>query len=405
MRRIVWALLLTFVFAIPWEYSLDLGPPFGNIARVVGIALLLVAVPTLLRARQVRTPGPLQWLVLALFLWFSLTYLWTIEPQATLEKTRGYFQEMMIVWLVWEFAESSTDLRSLFRAWLCGSWILALLTIANFATLDAMASGQVRFAAVGHDPNDVARFLDLGFPIAALLFDAEEHWVGRILAIGYIPLGLIAMLLTASRGGLVSAVVALAGCAWMLTRNHLRRLFLLAVGLPIVGVFVNLAAPHETLERLGTIAEQLERGDLNQRLNIWSAGWSAFRHAPILGHGAGCFVSATGLAPIDTAHNTALSILVEGGLCGFFLAAAIVVVCLHTALAMKGPVRLVFLTLLAVWLLSSLVMSVGESRTTWLLMAMIVLAGRLGEEDPDGIGSMFSFHTDRPLLRFAGTVE
>jgi O-antigen ligase len=371
----------------------------------MGIALLLIAVPALLQARQLPSAAPLQWLVLALYLWFSLTYLWTIEPQVTLEKTRGYFQEMMVVWLVWAFAESSTDLRSLFRAWLGGSWILALLTIANFATPDAMASGQFRFAAAGHDPNDVARFIDLGFPIAALLLDAEKHWVGRVLALGYLPLGFIAMLLTASRGGLVAAVVALAGCALLLSRNHVRWLFAFALGLPLLGIGVAFVVPHETLERFGTIAEQLEHGDLNQRLNIWSAGWNAFRQAPILGHGAGSFVSAASLAPIDTAHNTALSILVEGGLCGFFLAAVIVFVCIQTAVALKGPMRVALLTLLAVWFLSSLVFSVGESRTTWLLIAMIALAGRLGEEDPEAIDSVFTSQTDLRRLRFADSIR
>ena len=42
----------------------------------------------------------------------------------------------MIVWLIWEFAESPDDLRNLMRAWLAGSWVLAILTIANFASFD-----------------------------------------------------------------------------------------------------------------------------------------------------------------------------------------------------------------------------------------------------------------------------
>jgi len=40
MRRVAWGLLLLFAFAVPWEYSLDLGEPLGNIARVVGLVLL-----------------------------------------------------------------------------------------------------------------------------------------------------------------------------------------------------------------------------------------------------------------------------------------------------------------------------------------------------------------------------
>ena len=115
MRRIAWVLLLVFAFAIPWEYSLNLGEPLGNAARIAGLLLLLVAIPAVLQAGRLRAPGPMQWVVLAFFLWFCCSYFWTIEPLATLDKLRGYFQEMMIVWLVWEFAESPRDLRALLQ--------------------------------------------------------------------------------------------------------------------------------------------------------------------------------------------------------------------------------------------------------------------------------------------------
>ena len=145
MRRVVWTLLLVFAFAIPWEYSLDLGEPVGNIARIAGLALLLAAIPAVLLAGRLRTPGPLQWLVLALFLWFCCSCFWTIELQATLPRLRGYFQVMMAVWLVWEFAESPEDLRDLLRAYVAGSWALAALTVANLASPEA--AGHIRFVA------------------------------------------------------------------------------------------------------------------------------------------------------------------------------------------------------------------------------------------------------------------
>ena len=44
MRQVVRVLLLTFAFAVPWEYSLDIGEPVGNIARVAGLVLLAAAV-------------------------------------------------------------------------------------------------------------------------------------------------------------------------------------------------------------------------------------------------------------------------------------------------------------------------------------------------------------------------
>ena len=268
MRKGAWGLLLFFVFAIPWEYSLDMGEPVGNVARIAGLVLLLVAIPAVLQAGRLRTPGTLQRVVLAFYLWFCCSLFWTIDPAVTLTKMRAYFQEMMIVWLVWEFAESPSHLRSLLRAYVAGSWVLAVLTLANFASPQAIAAGQIRFVAYGQDPNDVARFLDLGLPLAALLLGSESRWPAKLLAAGYLPLGFIAVLLTASRGGFLAAVVALVGCGVLLMRSHARSAIAGIFALPALAAGLWQVVPRETFERLGTIPEKLARGDLNQRWNI-----------------------------------------------------------------------------------------------------------------------------------------
>ena len=389
MRRIAWFLLLLFVFAVPWEYSLDLGAPLGNIARVAGLALLLTAVPAALQAGQIRRPGPLQWLTLALYLWLCCSFFWSSAPAATEVKLRGYFQEMMVVWLIWEFAENPDDLRDLLRVWLAGSWVLALLTIANFASVDPASTDQIRFAAVGQDPNDVARYLDLGFPIAALLLDESERWPGKVLAAGYLPLGFVCVLLTASRGGFVAAVAALAGCAVILFRRYPKGILGGALAAPALAGAIWAFFPRATLERIASITDQLQNGDLNQRMNIWSAGWRAFLEAPLCGHGAGSFVAAARLAPIDTAHNTILSILVEGGICALVLATGILAVSVRSILKTNGTLRIAFMTLMAVWMISSLVGTVGESRTTWLLLAVIALSHRLEHEQRNDLEREF----------------
>lgn len=389
MRRIAWLLLLLFAFAIPWEYSLDLGVPLGNVARLAGLLALLAAIPAILASGRLRAPGPMLWLAMALYLWFCCTYFWTIEPLATLDKMRGFFQVMMIVWMVWEFAESPADLRALLRAAVAGSWVLAILTISDFASAQAIASAQIRFAATGQDPNDVARFLDLGFPLAALLVNSESRWPWRLLAAGYLPLGLLAVLLTASRGGFLAATVSLAGSGFLLLHGLPRRALAGLLALPPIAALLWFVLPQGGLARLATIPEQLQRGDLNQRLNIWEAGWHAFVHAPFFGTGVGTFVAAAGTASSDTAHNTALSIAVGGGLCALFLATAIVAAALGSIARMRGPLRWAMATALAVWLVASLVATVEESRSTWLLLGIIALAGRLGAEEPEEMAACF----------------
>ena len=91
MRRAVRMLLLVFAFAIPWEYSLDLGEPFGNVARIAGVILLAAAVPAVLLTGRLRNPGPLQWLVLVIFVWSCCTCFWTIDQPATLSQAARLF--------------------------------------------------------------------------------------------------------------------------------------------------------------------------------------------------------------------------------------------------------------------------------------------------------------------------
>jgi hypothetical protein len=157
----------------------------------------------------------------------------------------------------------------------------------------------------------------------------------------------------------------------------------------VIGAALWRFVPYETFARLATISEQAQGGNLNDRVNIWTVGWHAFSQAPLIGYGAGTFVDAAGLAPIDTAHNTALSILVNGGLCALFFAIAIVALAAGSIRKTHGPLRIALATALLVWAVASLAATVEESRTTWLLLALIALAGRLAVDDPERLAAYF----------------
>lgn len=387
MRRATKLLLLLFAFAVPWEYSLDFGEPWGNVARLVALALVLVATPTALARGKMRNPGGLQWLVVALFLWFCCTAFWTRDLNTTLGSMRGYAQVMMIAWIAWEWVENASDFRRVLRAMLAGMWVLALLTIADAVAAHGTDTSQIRFAAVGQDPNDVARFLDFGFPLAALLLDWEDVSIWRFASIGYFLAGIVAVLLTASRGGFLAAVISLLGCGILFLRHPFRGMVWVALATPMIGAVIWYAIPDATLQRLATIPTQLAGGDINQRLNIWEAGWRAFAQSPVLGQGAGNFLAAAGVAEGDTAHNTALSLAVEDGLVGLGLMLAILVVVTHSAWKTRGSLRIALLSLMAVWCVSSVVGTLAESRMTWLIFTLLVVAERLFGEEAFPLGT------------------
>jgi hypothetical protein len=67
-----------------------------------------------------------------------------------------------------------------------------------------------------------------------------------------------------------------------------------------------------------------------------------------------------------------------------------VAVSIRSILATKGALRLALMTLMTVWFLSSLVGTVGESRTTWLLLGIIAVSNRLMMEQPKQLERLFA---------------
>jgi hypothetical protein len=65
--------------------------------------------------------------------------------------------------------------------------------------------------------------------------------------------------LTASRGGFLAALVALAGCGILLFRGHAKAVLAGAFALPVLAASLWFIAPHGTLARLATIPEQIRQ--------------------------------------------------------------------------------------------------------------------------------------------------
>lgn len=386
MRRLAWALLLLLVFSIPWEYSLDFGEPWGNVSRVLGLTALLALIPALCQAGRLRRPGAAQVLALAYLLWCSASVFWSADVPESLTALRGLPQQMMVFALIWELAETRDDLSALMQAYVAGTWVLVVLTLSTFLWGETADLG--RYVPAGQDPNDVARYMIIGIPFAALAAMTSEKRITRWMRIGYVVAGGFAVVLTASRSGFLALGLTLGSCAILLMRKQRRMSIFILVSALLLVVCFWMAAPVETLDRLATIPQQLGGGDLNQRWNIWAAGWQAFVRAPVAGQGAGSFVAVTGLSPIDTAHNSALSIAVETGLVGLLCMAAIVGLAFRETWSSTLPIRGALMTALAAWVLQAAVTNVQNSRSSWMLLALALKAGELGRENADPAADM-----------------
>jgi len=236
---------------------------------------------------------------------------------------------------------------------------LAALTLANFRSVEALAGNQIRFVATGQDPNDVARFLDLAFPLAALLLHIERRWPWRLLALGYLLLGLAAVVLTASRGGFLAPFLRLAGCAFLLIRKHAKAV--LAGALGWLALALSCGSQFHVRPSNGchnSIPAQGRRS--HQRSNIWVAGWDAFARSPIL-NGRGLLCQRRAIEP--RGHGSQYSAVHCGGRR---------VVCALSGIRHCGPggsigarhtrsLLVALLTVLLVWIVASFVDTVEEN--------------------------------------------
>jgi len=123
MRRVAWALLLILVFTYVGVFA-EPGRAVRTRGANSGSSVAAGGGSGSAAGRARAAVGADSVAVLAFYLWMCASYFWTIAPDVTLEKLRGFFQEMMIVWMVWEFAESPEDVRGVMRAYVAerGCW-------------------------------------------------------------------------------------------------------------------------------------------------------------------------------------------------------------------------------------------------------------------------------------------
>jgi O-antigen ligase len=324
---------------------------------------------------KLRVPS-LFLLGMALFvLWSAVGYFWSINPTTTLTRSITYLQLLTMVWLIWQFCRTDQQRSSLLQAYVYGAYLAIVVVFIAFAAGNTFSlSGRYSFG--DRDPNYVATALALGIPMAWHLLASRRSDLLYWLNLLYVPLALFVIGLTGSRGGFVTALLALSIIP--LTYGHLtfwrKTLMLTLLGGMIYSAFV--LVPQANLERLLTSSDQISDGSMSGRRDIWEAGLEAIRQdqvASIFGVGSGGYSSVIGMSHnrAVAAHNTYLGVLVGNGLIGFLLFISLFVIAAVPLLRLKPPLRTFYAVL---WL--SLVAGIAPitweyNKIPWFILAIL----------------------------------
>jgi len=112
---------------------------------------------------------------------------------------------------------------------------------------------------------------------------------------------------------------------------------------------------------------------MSTRRDLWDAGFNVFPEHPLLGVGAGTYgamLKSQGRRFLP-AHNLAIGLLVEQGIVGLSLFAALLGACFLTVFRMPPPDRKVWAVLMLCWLVGTMSLSVERWKVTWLFFGLL----------------------------------
>ena len=369
------AFILTwlFVFAVPWQDMVVL-PGLGTMSKLLGIGAVGATVLHVLVRGKLRRPALFHWLVLGYLCWILLSTFWAIAAPASIQrKILTYLQILFMVWVIWETTPTRSRLAAMLQAFVLGAYVAAGSTILNYATGVALTHSASRFAASGFDANDIGMLLALALPMAWYLASSSRsvflQWLNR----AYFVVGIVAILLTGSRGALLTTFVALAVVPWTLTRMRTGVKVAALVIVLVAGVASVQFVPAASFERLSTTSSELSEGTLTGRIAIWQSGLRAVPRRFLNGYGPAGWAPAAGtiFGKIRGPHSTYLSILVEEGVVGLFLYLSLILVVRKRLLSLPTFERRVGLTLLATLALALTPLGWDVHKAGWLVLALL----------------------------------
>lgn len=358
------------LFTIPLLASIT-WPSFGTASKAVGFALALVATPAVMLHGRTRRLEDVHILLILFTAWALVSWIWSVDLSLSEAQAFTVVQLLVMVLCLWEFGGGEHKRLRLLGAYTAGAFLSAALLV-----LEAARGGDVamRYSLAEAGPNGVAFALCLAIPMSWYLSFKVRSLVAIVALRSYIPLALMAMVVTASRSALFVAGIAILVVPLSLPLLSRAARTAIVAGAVICLACIAFLIPAQPLARLATTGSELQQGDLGGRNALWRAGLEIFGKEPVLGVGIGAsrveIERRTGA--LEGAHNTFISLAAEVGFVGLALFSLLLVTIVLRILRTKG-LRRTFCLVLFLTLLVGLVPRHWEyEKATWAVLALLV---------------------------------
>lgn len=263
---------------------------------IVGMIMLIgLAFHLLIMRQPLRFTGPQSWL-LVVFIAISLILLFT-KGQMIYDSNNHLLIEPLLLVAVAFFAtlnavKSLSDLKIILNTFAVIGVTIALLTLVQ-SFITGIMTGQTwiymgeqgmvnRAGSLGIDPNEVAATLATLLPVFFFLFDNEKSSTfRRTLYLLGIPLAILTIFLTYSRGGFLCLMVAL----FLIFKKRLLAKYVIGFAALVIIIFV--LVPFTFWERIASTGTTDTTGQ--GRMIIWEVTLNMIQEHPLTGIGFGQF--------------------------------------------------------------------------------------------------------------------
>ena len=342
--------ILSFFDKVP-----ALGGPTISVTKATGLLLALAWLATVVtREHDRRTlardhPG-LLYLLAVFVLWTAASAAWAESPSDALATAYRFGLNLFLFGIAYTAVRSMRVVESLFVAFVLGALIsLSFGLVAGTPAEFGGDEGRVGGAHV--NPNELASVLVPAVALAgALALNRSLNPLLRLGSFGACLLAVGGTLMTLSRSGLLALGVVLISAPFLAGRWRAPATAAAVVAIvAVVGYLAVLASPQD----YGRVTEL---GTGTGRVDLWTVGFRIIEDRPLLGIGADNFrttaidyVVRPGVLREDEfivnepeeVHNIYLQVLVELGLVGFALFAAVVSIAVRCVLRAAAVLKAV----------------------------------------------------------------
>lgn len=314
------ALLFLYCAFLPFEEAL--ATAFGSILKIIGLVIIFYAVAVFWGCR-IKVKNVILLVPFGIWiLWSFFSVIWSESFAWWYYFFKIYLFQFAFVLVVAAFAEK-IDINYILNGLIAGATLSSIILIFFPKITSFTSEGRRTVIVFGRefDPNIVACIIMLGiFACTIYIFqNSPRKTTLKFLAVFLF----VGMLLTGSRGALISFVLAF-GMELFFELNsrgnkkQARRMIFIAVLAVIVALSVlpqNLLEGRFTLQNL--FGQREISTGVHNRYTIWKYGIELFFQSPIIGYGCGNFFDAIASVYRECAsHNLYLLIFTEGGLIG-----------------------------------------------------------------------------------------